>query len=123
MEAAQIAEQIESLEQRLNELFRSGESQKNQTGKMPVQQANSSTPRTPRVLKGERGKGERGTLRPAVVELLKKSKNPLRAADIYDALLSQGYRFTFGQPKKVLGIRLYKMAGVQPLGGGLFKAK
>ena len=118
MEAAQIAEQIESLEQRLNELFRSGESQKNPTGKTPVQQANSSTPRTPRVLKGERG-----TLRPAVVELLKKSKNPLRAADVYDALLSQGYRFTFGQPKKVLGIRLYKMAGVQPLGGGLFKAK
>lgn len=118
MEAAEIAEQIESLEQRLNELLRSGESQKNQTGKIPVQQANASVPKPSRA-----PRGERGTLRPAVVELLKKSKNPLRAADIYDALLSQGYRFTFGQPKKVLGIRLYKMAGVQPLGGGLFKAK
>jgi hypothetical protein len=118
MEAAQIAEQIESLEQRLNELFRSGESQKNHTGKTPVQQTHPSATKTVRA-----PKGQRGTLRPAVVELLKKSKNPLRAADIYDALLGQGYRFTFGQPKKVLGIRLYKMAGVQPLGGGLFKAK
>jgi|SRR6516164_7649696 hypothetical protein len=117
MEAAQIAEQIESLEQRLHELFRSGENQ-NHAGKTPVKQANYSAPKASRATKGGRG-----TLRPAVVELLKRSKNPLRAADIYDALLSQGYRFTFGQPKKVLGIRLYKMAGVQPLGGGLFKAK
>ena len=65
----------------------------------------------------------RGTLRPAVVAILKKSKNPLKTADIYDALVEQGYKFTFKEAKKVLGIRLYKMLGVQPLGGGLFKAK
>lgn len=117
-EAAQIAEQIESLEKRLEELFRSGETRRQNTDKTSVQQGNSSTGTTRKVRKGARG-----TLRPAVVELLKRSKNPLRAADIYDALLSKGYRFTFSQPKKVLGIRLYKMAGVQPLGGGLFKAK
>ena len=117
LEAAQIAEQIESLEKRLDELFRSGETGKQYTGKKAVQQQNPAdrTPRTP--------PAERGTLRPAVVDLLKKSKNPLKAADIYDALLAKGYRFTFSQPKKVLGIRLYKMAGVQPLGEGLFKAK
>jgi hypothetical protein len=117
-EAAQIAEQIESLEKRLEELFRSGEPQKQYTVKASVQQENSSAGYTPPA-----PKGERGTLRPAVVELLRKSKKPLKAADIYDALLSRGYHFTFNEPKKVLGIRLYKMAGIQPLGGGLFKAK
>jgi hypothetical protein len=118
MEAAQIAEQIESLEKRLEDLFRSGESHKQSPSKTPVSRPIASTGKTPKI-----PKAERGTLRPAVVELLKKSKSPLKAADIYDTLLSKGYRFTFGQPKKVLGIRLYKMAGVQPLGGGLFKAK
>ena len=117
-EAAEIAEQIESLEKRLEELLRSGETQKPYVAKAPVRQANSSAGKAPRP-----AKADRGTLRPAVVELLKKSKNPLKAADIYDSLLSKGYQFTFSQPKKVLGIRLYKMAGVQPLGGGLFKAK
>ena len=117
MEAAQIAEQIESLEKRLEELLRSGETEKEYTVKKPVQQATAAD-RAPRI-----PPAERGTLRPAVVDLLKKSKNPLKAADIYDALLAKGYRFTFSQPKKVLGIRLYKMAGVQPLGEGLFKAK
>jgi hypothetical protein len=117
MEAAQIAEQIESLEKRLEELLRSGETEKEYTVKKPVPQQTPAD-RAPRV-----PPAERGTLRPAVVDLLKKSKNPLKAADIYDALLAKGYRFTFSQPKKVLGIRLYKMAGVQPLGEGLFKAK
>jgi hypothetical protein len=65
----------------------------------------------------------RGTLRPAVVAILKKSAKPLKTADIYDQLVAQGYTFTFKEAKKVLGIRLYKMLGVQPLGGGLFKAK
>ena len=68
-------------------------------------------------------KAERGTLRPAVVEILKKNEKPLKTADIYDALVTKGYQFTFKEPKKVLGIRLYKMLGVQVLGGGLFKAK
>ena len=117
MEAAQIAEQIESLEKRLEELLRSGETEKEYTVKKPVQQETPAD-RAPRI-----PPAERGTLRPAVVDLLKKSKNPLKAADIYDALLAKCYRFTFSQPKKVLGIRLYKMAGVQPLGEGLFKAK
>jgi hypothetical protein len=117
-EAAQIAEQIESLEKRLEEIFRSGDAQKQYTAKTTVNKGIASAAKTPRV-----PKESRGTLRPAVVELLKKSKNPLRAADIYNALLSKGYVFTFRDPKKVLGIRLYKMAGIQPLGGGLFKAK
>jgi hypothetical protein len=123
-EAAQIAEQIESLEKRLEEIFRSGDAHKQNTEntentvKPPVNKGITSAAKTSRM-----PKESRGTLRPAVVELLKKSKNPLKAADIYDALLSKGYVFTFRDPKKVLGIRLYKMAGIQPLGGGLFKAK
>ena len=42
---------------------------------------------------------------------------------IDDALVARGYKFTFKEAKKVLGIRLYKMLGVQPLGEGLFQAK
>jgi hypothetical protein len=117
-EAAQIAEQIESLEKRLEEILRSGDAHKQNAVKPPVNKGLTSVAKTSRM-----PKESRGTLRPAVVELLKKSKNPLKAADIYDALLSKGYVFTFRDPKKVLGIRLYKMAGIQPLGGGLFKAK
>ena len=54
---------------------------------------------------------------------LRRSKKPLRTADIYNALMADGYPFTVKEPKKILGIRLYKMSGVQALGGGLFKAK
>jgi hypothetical protein len=66
---------------------------------------------------------ERGIWPPAVVRILKRSKKPLRAADIYYVLVAQGYPFRGKEPKKVLGIRLYRMSGVQVLGGGLFQAK
>jgi hypothetical protein len=58
-----------------------------------------------------------------VVAILKNSKTPLKTSDIYDALVAQGYMFTSKEAKKVLGIRLYKMLGVEPLGEGLFEAK
>ena len=123
-QAAQIAEQIESLENQLSVLLQGGDSiaEKQSTPKAAPKRrialpkkANSAAPKA-----AEDG---RGTLRPAVVAILKKSKNPLKTADIYDALVAQGYKFTFKEAKKVLGIRLYKMLGVQPLGGGLFEAK
>ena len=122
--AAQIAEQIESLENQLSVLLQGGDSiaEKQSTPKAAPKRrialpkkADSAAPKA-----AEDG---RGTLRPAVVAILKKSKNPLKTADIYDALVAQGYKFTFKEAKKVLGIRLYKMLGVQPLGGGLFTAK
>ncbi len=122
--AAQIAEQIESLENQLSVLLQGGDSiaEKQSTPKAAPKRrialpkkADSAAPKA-----AEDG---RGTLRPAVVAILKKSKNPLKTADIYDALVAQGYKFTFKETKKVLGIRLYKMLGVQPLGGGLFEAK
>ena len=122
--AAQIAEQIESLENQLSVLLQGGDSiaEKQSTPKAAPKRrialpkkADSAAPKA-----AEDG---RGTLRPAVVAILKKSKNPLKTADIYDALVAQGYKFTFKETKKVLGIHLYKMLGVQPLGGGLFEAK
>jgi hypothetical protein len=123
-QAAQIAEQIESLENQLSLLLR-GENSVSEKASIPKsapkrrvsspKKAESAAPKAP--------DETRGTLRPAVVAILKKSKNPLKTADIYDALVEQGYQFTFKEAKKVLGIRLYKMLGVQPLGGGLFKAK
>jgi hypothetical protein len=129
-QAAKIAEQIESLENRLTVLLQGGD---------PIEKK-PSTPKaaaTPRAAAKRRialpkkvesaapnGSGDgRGTLRPAVVAVLKESNKPLKTADIYDALVTRGYKFTFKEAKKVLGIRLYKMLGVQSLGDGLFKAK
>ena len=123
-QAAQIAEEIESLEKQLDNLLRGGEPQAdNETApKAPSKRAVASHKNAVPAETTVADQG-RGTLRPAVVAVLKKSKNPLKTADIYDSLVAQGYHFTFKEPKKVLGIRLYKMLGVQALGGGLFKAK
>ena len=123
-QAAQIAEQIESLENQLSVLLQKGDSiaEKQSTPKAAPKRRISSPKKTDLSARKAAENG-RGTLRPAVVSILKNSKTPLKAADIYDALVAQGYAFTFKEPKKVLGIRLYKMLGVEPLGEGLFKAK
>jgi hypothetical protein len=123
-QAAQIAEQIESLQSQLNLLLR-GEDSVAEKATIPksAPKRRVSSPKKADSAAPKAADETRGTLRPAVVAILKKSKNPLKTADIYDALVEQGYQFTFKEAKKVLGIRLYKMLGVQPLGGGLFKAK
>jgi hypothetical protein len=129
-QAAKIAEQIESLENRLTVLLQGG----GPIEKTPGTQKAASTPKAaakrrialPKKVESAapNGSGDgRGTLRPAVVAVLKESDKPLKTADVYDALVARGYKFTFKEAKKVLGIRLYKMLGVQPLGDGLFKAK
>ena len=123
-QAAQIAEEIESLEKQLDNLLRGGETPvDNQTTPKAAPKRRVSAPKKAPSAAIQAPEQGRGTLRPAVVAVLKKSKTPLKTADIYDNLVAQGYQFTFNEPKKVLGIRLYKMLGVQALGGGLFKAK
>src|ERR1700736_2105128 len=123
-QAAQIAEQIESLENQLSVLLQGGDSiAEKQSAPKAAPKRRVSVPKKAESAAPKATEEGRGTLRPAVVAILKKSKNPLKTADIYDALVAQGYKFTFKEAKKVLGIRLYKMLGVQPLGGGLFKAK
>ena len=124
VQAAEIAEQIESLEKQLGVLLQGGNSvavQESPPKAAPKRRV--SAPKKAESAAPKAAEEGRGTLRPAVVAILKKSKNPLKTADIYDALVAQGYNFTFKEAKKVLGIRLYKMLGVEPLGGGLFKAK
>jgi hypothetical protein len=134
VQAAEIAEQIESLEKQLSALLQGGNSVAASTvvvkasapktaPKRRVSVPKKTEAAAPKAAAPKAAEEGRGTLRPAVVAILKKSKNPLKTADIYDALVAQGYKFTFKEAKKVLGIRLYKMLGVQPLGGGLFKAK
>jgi hypothetical protein len=130
-QAAVIAEQIESLENQLSVLLQGGdsiaekESAPKAAPKRRVSVPKKAEPAAPKADSEAPKAAEegRGTLRPAVVAILKKSKKPLKTAEIYDTLVAQGYTFTFKEAKKVLGIRLYKMLGVQPLGGGLFKAK
>ena len=123
-QAAQIAEQIESLESQLSVLLQGGDSiaEKQSTPKAAPRRR-IALPKKADSAASKAAEEGRGTLRPAVVAILEKSKKPLKTADIYNALVAQGYTFTFKEAKKVLGIRLYKMLGVQPLGGGLFKAK
>ena len=119
-QAAQIAEQIESLEDQLSSLLQGRDSIAEKPSAPKRRTSSPTKADQPAPKAAEEG---RGTLRPAVVTILTKSQKPLRTAEIYDALVAQGYQFTFKEAKKVLGIRLYKMLGVQPLGGGLFKAK
>src|ERR1700730_647621 len=123
-QAAEIAEQIESLEKQLSALLQGGNSVAvAPSAPKAAPKRRVSVPKKAKSAPPKAAEEGRGTLQPAVVAILKKSKNPLKTADIYDALVAQGYKFTFKEAKKVLGIHLYKMLGVQPLGGGLFKAK
>jgi hypothetical protein len=124
IKAARIAEQIESLESQLSVLLQGGDSTA-ETGSAPkaAPKRRIASPKKAGAATSKAAAESKGTLRPAVVAILKESTNPLKTADIYNALNDRGYRFTFKEAKKVLGIRLYKMLGVQPLGGGLFKAK
>jgi hypothetical protein len=117
--AARIAEQIESLQKQVLDLLEheGGSTQEHRHKRRKV----GKKPGIPSANTG--GESDRGTLVPAVIKVLKQSKPPLRAAGIYERLVSSGYRFSFKDPKKVLQIRLYKMAGVQKAGKGLFKAK
>ncbi len=127
-QAAKLAEQIESLETQLQALLQGAnavelaEIKQNNSKAAPKRRISSPKKATTEAAPKSTEEG-RGTLRPAVVAILESSKKPLRTAEIYDSLVEQGYQFTFKDAKKVLGIRLYKMLGVQPLGGGLFKAK
>ena len=122
--AAEIAEEIESLEKQINDLLLGKEVtfQPESSPKAPPRRRVSTLGKVATSAPGA-NKEERGTLSHAVVQILKRSKEPLRTADIYNALVAEGYPFTSKDPKKILGIRLYKMLGVQTLGGGLFKAK
>jgi hypothetical protein len=122
--AAQIAEQIESLEKQLSVILQGGNSIAEKPGTPKVApKRRVAVPKKADSAAPNGSEDGRGTLRPAVVAILQRSKNSKKTADIYDELVAQGYKFTFKEAKKVLGIRLYKMLGVQPLGAGLFKAK
>ena len=123
-QAAQIAERIESLENQLTVLLQGADSiEKKKIAPKAAAKRRIALPKKVESA-APNGSGDgRGTLRPAVVAVLKESEKPLKTANIYDALVARGYKFTFKEAKKVLGIRLYKMLGVQSLGEGLFQAK
>lgn len=62
----------------------------------------------------------RGSLAPAVLQVLRNAPGPLRAAEIFDGLKAANYAFTGAHPKRSLVARLYKLPGVQSQGSGLF---
>ena len=119
--AARIAEQIESLEKQLNLLLQGGNARADKLSTpKPAPKRRKKKKKKARSIAPKTAEEGRGTLRPAVVAILTKSKNPLKTVDIYDALVTKGVSLLL-KNQKVLGIRLYKMLGVQPLGGGLFR--
>ena len=119
--AARIAEEIESLQRQVATLLQnnSGHPAARSVKAALKTAAPAHLQRKPAKDNGK----ERGTLRPAVHQVLARSKNPLNAGAICDALVASEYKFSFSDPRRILRIRLYKMAGIQPLGGGLFKLK
>ena len=106
-QAAKIAEQIESLENQLSVLLRGADpiEQKQSNPKAATKRRIALPKKVESAAPNGSGHG-RGTLRPAVVAVLKESDKPLRTADVYDALVARGYKFTFKEARKVLGIRL-----------------
>jgi hypothetical protein len=102
-QAAQIAEKIETLENQLSVLLQRGNSiaEKQSTPKAALKRRISS-PKKADPAAPKAAENGRGTLRPAVVAILKNSKTPLKTADIYDALVAQGYTFTSKEAKKSL---------------------
>ena len=100
-QAAQIAEKIETLESKLSVLLQGGNSiaEKQSVAKAaPKRRISSPKKAAPAAPKAaENGKG---TLRPAVVSILKNSQKPLKTADIYDALVAQGYSFLLLKKQK-----------------------
>ena len=119
--AARIAEEIETLQAQLAALFQNNSSKTHARTVKATSKTEPSASSVPKPKKKE--SKERGTLRPAVHQVLARSKTPLNAGAIYDALVAAKYKFSFSEPRRILRIRLYKMAGIQPLGGGLFKLK
>ena len=119
--AARIAEEIETLQAQLAALL---QNHSNHSSALPVSATSKIRPSANSGHKPEKKENkERGTLRPAVHQVLARSKTPLNAGAIYDALVAAKYKFSFSEPRRILRIRLYKMAGIQPLGDGLFKLK
>ena len=117
-QAAEIAEKIESLEKQLSVLLQGGDSiAEKQSSPKAAPKRRISVPKKADLAVPEPTEEGRGTSRPAVVAILKKSKNPLKTADIYDALVAQGIASPLKKRKKSLEIRLYKMLGVHRLGG------
>jgi hypothetical protein len=120
--AARIAEEIETLQAQLAALLQNQSN--SHSPARPVNAASKTRPSASSVRKPKKKeRKERGTLRPAVHQVLARSKTPLNAGAIYDALVAARYKFSFSEPRRILRIRLYKMAGIQPLGDGLFKLK
>jgi hypothetical protein len=118
--AVRIAEEIETLQRQVDTLLQNS----SLVTEPPLKAASKAVaPANPPRKPTKGGGKERGTLRPAVHQVLARSKTPLKAGAIYDALVASKYRFSFADARRILRIRLYKMAGIQPLGGGLFKLK
>jgi hypothetical protein len=115
--AAEITEQIESLQAQLDSLLNDGD-------KVPTITKAPAVPRFAAKRNSRRApkkvRQPRGTFAAAVREVLKNSTEPLRTAQIFEQLVRKGSVQNTANAKKVLGIRLYKLAGVKSLGGGLF---
>lgn len=115
--AANIAERIEQLEARLEQLLIGSDQPK-----APKKRLTEGSKK--RITKSSFLKrpatGHRGALSEAVREVLAASPKPMGVRSIYEALYRQDFAFSFPDPVKNLGVRLYRISGVKPIGKGLF---
>jgi len=86
-----------------------------------IAKGRAKPPETPKAQKAKRQ--PRGTLSSAVAAVLKDAGKPLNTAQIFEKLTARNFVFSQDDPganKKILGIRLYRLAGIKSLGKGLF---
>jgi len=140
LRAAQIQERIEKLQAQLDSLL-SGTDGSPSTSNLltkakqrPKPKVSSKTKTLHSITKGhgkplkkleaQKAKRQpRGTLSSAVVAVLKGVDEPLNTAQIFEKLTARDFAFSQDDPKtnkKLLGIRLYRLAGIKSLGKGLF---
>jgi hypothetical protein len=115
--AAEVTAKIEALQDELDSILGQGRdiTMDTKTGTVPPRARK-------RKIGARKPRRARGALREAVAEVLKKSTKPLKAAQIYEQLVQKKSYPDNPKSKKILGIRLYKLAGVKSLGKGLFAA-
>lgn len=114
--AAEIKDQIESLQDELKEIL--GGRSKSILGTKVSRRGR--TGRVSPLAGKKRPVSPSGPLAPAVAKVLEKAGKPLSVNEIYEALVKDKYVFTTDDPKKNLYARVHALKGVKRVGSGQF---
>jgi hypothetical protein len=130
--AAEIQERIERLREELGSLWQTG-AKASSTSVVAVAAARTVASRgrgrrasavaPSGTSRGRRSTSPTGPLAPAVVHVLKSKESPMSVSEIFDGLMSNGYKFASPEPKKNLFARIYRLKGVKQVGPGRFASE